>query len=600
MDLIYTYAIMKTYHDEIGMDYIDSFRPILIGILKSNGNKSLNEIQLEIQGKYSFALPQHVLQILIDRLVKEDIIERRNKIYGLSDKGKNYDLKIMDEKVILDDVRLLISDIKEYIKNESSEDIPFEQINDILMLFINKNLDPMLGYIRGKGFKDEMKIKMENNFNKYEKMICEYVHKLEEESTQYKIFRDIILGAVINLSFNINSLSQPEKKFEAIEVFLDTNILFSVLNLHYPEFNEPTKELVQMLQSELFKLKIFDFTVKEAENYLNNCSEYPPKYIKKIKVNSVCANLKLEKNMNSWEIKNLTFNIKSKLKDYNIELMTTEVNPFSGSYRPRNKKLISKLREFKPNQPPNAANHDIAAIEMIKKIRGNSKFNNIETSKAIFLTADGFLSEFNSIEHNNTIPEVIVDRFLTCIVWLKNPSINIPLESLIANCCRDCFINKHLWERFLNNVDDLKRSELLKSDDFSALIYYGLAENILRKYNDERDVDKLTPEQTLIEINRELETFQTDSVKSKSLIEDLKKEKEKNIRKFIEDYLRIIRYVIALVLIIISIYIYYIKSNILIAISLVLISLILYGIGPSKKIWDIIGNKLYIRAISGQ
>jgi len=117
------------------------------------------------------------------------------------------------------------------------------------------------------------------------------------------------------------------------------------------------------------------------------------------------------------------------------------------------------MKKYKPKQPRVSQNHDIAAIEKIREIRKHNRIR-IEDSKALFLTSDGNLSKFNPIEmehrKNVTVCKVVLDRFLTSILWLKHPDVKLSLETLIATCYRDIFIDVRIWNRFYDTIQELK------------------------------------------------------------------------------------------------------------------------------------------------
>jgi len=72
--LIYTYALNKALDvDNKGKDYIDAFTPFAIEYLKDpkRGSK-LESIQKGIKGKYKFIIPMHIIDLILERLRKDE------------------------------------------------------------------------------------------------------------------------------------------------------------------------------------------------------------------------------------------------------------------------------------------------------------------------------------------------------------------------------------------------------------------------------------------------------------------------------------------------------------------------------------------------
>jgi len=122
----------------------------------------------------------------------------------------------------------------------------------------------------------------------------------------------------------------------------------------------------------------------------------------------------------------------------------------------------------------------------------------MERAKAFFLTSDMRLAKYNFLEMGHkdraTICEVIPDRLLTNILWLKNPNLirEIPLDSIIAMHSRHLFIDKDVWRRFLETVQELRKNGNIDEKDVSILLYDTNIQEVLRNYGPE-DAGKVDP-----------------------------------------------------------------------------------------------------------
>jgi hypothetical protein len=193
------------------------------------------------------------------------------------------------------------------------------------------------------------------------------------------------------------------------------------------------------------------------------------------------------------------------------------------TYQPISDELRDIIIKWKPLKVLSSQNHDLAAIEEIKEIRGHP-VRKIEDSKALFLTSDSILSRLNLIDmshkENGTVNEVILDRLMSCILWLKDPHAKPPIKSIIAAYSRDLFIKRRIWDRFYELLRQLKQEGSVDDENISTLFYHNYIESVLREF-DESEVDKNTPEFVLGEIEKSARLKEEEQLRS---IEEKEKE----------------------------------------------------------------------------
>ena len=135
-------------------------------------------------------------------------------------------------------------------------------------------------------------------------------------------------------------------------------------------------------------------------------------------------------------------------------------------------------------------NHDLAAIERIAILRKNV-VRRIESAKALFLTSDMRLCKYDFYERGHkgreTLCEVIPDRLLTNILWLKHPNTvkDLSITSIISMHSRHLFIDREVWTRFFRTINDLRKKGSIDERDISILIYDRHIQDILKTYNRE-------------------------------------------------------------------------------------------------------------------
>ena len=494
-------------------------------------------------------------------------MEQRWRI-KLTDKGLKYLERFESEREIERKINELLEDIRDYLNKKFQLSLDSNEIYKILLLFINENISSVIEFFNPGERITTIGIPTKKN-RKYGKELVSYFEIAEKQKPVfYKTLQDIVYGSMISTLASNKNIAEANKKFKHTQVFLDSNFLLSLLELHFPELNKPVIELFNLLRLYKFKLKVFDFTIDEIVNVLRNYLNEQHLYVPDIQVNSIYSNLKSL----GWtveDVREFIQKIEEQILSLDILIEPTNIN--IKNYKPKKEEYLSKILEYKPFQNSRARNHDLVVIEKIKEIRSSPK-REIEKSKAFFLTSDLKLAKFNFIvmEHKQraTICEVIPDRLLTNILWLKNPIIkkDIPLTSIIAIHSREVFIDREIWKRFYENLKKLKKEKNINDKDLSMIFYNHHIEQVLSGF-DASEIDKITPDLILEEIQKTSRTIDLDKQKEieeqkiffeeKIVEKELQKEREKenelikikknlnkSCRKKVNNYINIISWIV--------------------------------------------------------
>lgn len=500
--LIYTYALIKSLYDR-GKDYIDSFWPFAVKVLPRGKFVDLSSIQRNLREKFDLEIPLHVLRTILNRAKRTDYIEQKNERYKLTERGFEYSDTLETDKEVERRINALLEDMEQFF-DERNISLSPEQIRDILLSFIRKDIEHLVEFINPSATLSELAVpKPEGNEN----LLIGWIKAAEQRKPEhYKTFQDMLLGSIISVVLYAEEPSEmteiSTRRFKHCQVFLDTNFVFFILDLHVPEFNEPAKELFNLLKKYGFDLKVFDFTVNEICRVISGYPRESFRYPTTISVATLYSSLK-KKGWTNTDAKDFITNIEDILDKEGIKIeWGTDVD--LKTYNPTNEELRNLMGRYKSSQNLFAQNHDLAAIEKIKGLRGKPA-RKIEDARVFLLTSDGRLSRFNFIEmghkENGTVCEVILDRLLTSILWLKDPSTRPPLKSIIAVHSRDLFIKRKVWDRFYEVLQQLRQEEKVKDENISMLFYHAYIEDALKEF-DETKVDEITPEFVLEKIEQ--------------------------------------------------------------------------------------------------
>jgi hypothetical protein len=273
--------------------------------------------------------------------------------------------------------------------------------------------------------------------------------------------------------------------------------------------------LTNFAKEPTIQLKVFDFTLREVvivlQNYIPNMSNYIPD----VKVRSVYSKLK-SKGWTRTNLREYLVNIETYLAEKKIQIEPTKID--LNNFILDNPDYRLKMNQYKPNQRPWAQSHDLAAIKLVKDQRP-SLIHNFEKSKALFITSDKKLANYNFIEWGHkihgTIAEVFPDSVITNILWLKNPQIleDISIETIISMHSKGGIIDNNIWSRFISIVKELRIKENINDKDIALLIYDSrIQDDLVYVKHDELTEDWV--QSKIVRAKRELEEEEKSKIEA--------------------------------------------------------------------------------------
>jgi hypothetical protein len=490
---IINYSLIKSIYEN-RKDYLDTFVPfLLISFPEDYLELNIDELPKQIEIKTGLKIPEFTINTIITRATRSSYLKRKEKKVLLTDKGKNFKSEIIYKRQEEErKINALIQDINNFINDKYSKRFSNEDIFELLLFFVRKYQTPLVNFFNSKN----MNQKWDENIHENENFLIEYLNLAKTQKPgEFEILKRIFYGALISTIINKENISEINKKFSGLQIFLDTNFVFSIMDLHYPYICKPAKELFELLKKNNFKLKVFDFTINEMTRVLQRYTKESYKYFPDIKVDSIYSHLK-SKGWTRDDCFLFISKIEKKINNLGIEIEYTAID--LDKYEIPEDDKFSKISQYKPEQNVFGLKHDICVIEEIKKRRKKPK-REIETCEVIFLSSDIRLTNYNFIEfghkENQTISEVISDRLFTDLLWLKSPEKDkeIPFE-MVLSTQTELLIDRQIWDKFYDNLEKLKNENKITDSDITNLIYYHWLEE---KLSSIQDPSKITPEFTL-------------------------------------------------------------------------------------------------------
>lgn len=552
---ICTYALTATLRER-GLDLIDVLSTFVLQALSKEKHMDVMTLQARMRNGavVKGEIPLHVLNTLLKRLKKSQYVEtgnemRVNKETGAeeavavckrSEKGEERLNEISQtEQQLKGNVDDLCREIILYLKNKHRISLTPENAYATLMAFIRKNSDCLLQLISKTTSLHDHIFSVSR---KTEKCFLDYVSfARDRNSTHFKTFCSLVYGSILRFTMFTETTDVAEiasRKMKPCLVYLDTNFAFSALGMHQEIENRAARELVDLLKKSKFEIRIFDFTIYEMQRVMRGYPNYL-RYKGKYPLQGTSYGLYDRLASEQWTetmTREFIRNIRNRLVDLGFRIEEIPEHKLI-EYESVDEDRRSLFVQRKPRQSKLSRTHDLAAIEIIQRKRAGRVYS-IENSKVFFLTSDRVLSDFDYrvVGHmdDGSISEVILDRLLANILWLKDASLEFPVETIIAANSRHFFVSMRVWEAFYERLREQFDKNNITENDVATLFYNDFIEDALSEI-DGKDVDSVTDD-LISECIKKANTEREMALKTETTIirEEIESQAKQRAEEFIE------------------------------------------------------------------
>lgn len=578
--ILYTYSMIKTLYDE-DKPYLEMFFPFVIFTIQKKCS-SLNKLEKEIQQKFWLNIPLLTLKDIVKNLIRkwyiEDIeLKNINKSEIISTKKwiDKYSSYFDKNKEIISEISGLLTEIQNTIREYEWENYSDTEIYSSLTDIIKNNFENFFWYYSPFS-KDNMSIK-NNHTKKIDILISKYIlGELNNNWKNIKILKKIVYWALMCSILWESEINKEIKwtKMDNLVVYIDTNIIFSLLWYHWKNSKKGLEQLIKLIKENNIKVKVFSFSIDEAINYIQYFQNNGKEYIKWMEVDSIYQYftdkwyndsdiIKIIDTLDQ-EIENLwievddiqTNKLSKKIEDYDIETLKNQ------NYTKKQLDILSKFN----CKNKNAKEHDIFVIESLKELRWKNSPRRIELSKYLFLTNDYNLYLTDCIINNKgfeiwKIPNIIYSSILSNYLWIKNPSWESDIQIPIAFSSLESYwiIDDKVWHSFCDKVDDMKEKKEISEWEVSMLISSEeIKKQLIRvSHNSDKKVSKKLVTKSIENVKKTIQKNNKNNTdkKNKGLL-------ELSAKKYSKFYTIIIFTFIIICLIVFFIkWVFYLNSN---------------------------------------
>lgn len=470
----YTFALIKALYDD-RQDLLTTLRPFLLGVLRMDSTVSVTEAKAALIAQQAMDIPVHVLQKCAESAEAAGLLS-----IGRSSVGNvQYTLTPVGAQEALDDASL--ANVKRRVRHataflaeclkERGMPLDVAEVDASLRRLIARNLETVVGFVVKGGVDKQLDVKTESAI---ESMLADCVtFAAQTEPAVYETLKDLVYGSVV-----LATLSQGDDQLfetvgsplDGLVAYVDTNWIMGVLELDTPARNLAASELTRLARQTGIQLKMLDFVVKEARALLKHYEDEYDTGRLPIDPGSVFMQMKM-RGMKPSDVLLLRSRLVETLDAHCISIEPTGIDPMR--YEPEEPTWIDSLTVQRRAVTTRAALIDLAAIGYVRSQREGS-VPDLESSRFVLLSCDGNLARFNAHRMGHaaagTFPEVVVDKVLTTVLWLKNPGLDVPLDAVVAAHSRGLLHRQAVWFQVVAELSKAANEGRASRQDISVFL----------------------------------------------------------------------------------------------------------------------------------
>lgn len=481
-DNITLIAAVRTLHSE-GNDLLAAVSSLVLHCIDKE-DSPLSEVKQRFQKAYITEIPEDMLRTILKRLKHKNLVEYESKFSNIRLKipeGVQRRSDLQDSTSSLQrEFSSLIEGMKVYY---ASRKYPLPgNFEKELIDFIDQNIGDTSSLMSGSGV-----------VGCNQKRVAGYIACIEKsDPAKFKLLQNVFFGRVYIDIIKTRSDYSKNVTLKPVKIYLDTNIILSVLGFDDKADKQRADELLQILrQTPKIELLVFDETVSEARQRIHYASNEMQTYSSNIAVDSLAFRLK-RAGYTKESLVPMIENLETSITDQGIKIVPLPtVNEESKVYKEVSESINSESVKLDRQKAPKTLRHDTLILCAIKALRENMTSNLFEKSQQIFVTPDIAINAVsrNQAKKIHTYPLSISVIEIVSTLWMRHIGNEDIANSLIRQSImayvRERAISQSLWNKFIAAIEEAKNNNRLTRDDIAMIISDDETRRILAEKQDD-------------------------------------------------------------------------------------------------------------------
>ena len=473
-------AILKINWDYRGIDYIENFVPIIVECARISPDEVISVPQMHklVTKHFGLNLPHHALRLIISRARKRGYFRRDSHVlYKVREKCDRLDFSLTKTKVETT-YDTVLTRLRAYAHTHHGVSWSTSDSETAVSDFIDDDSLTLLFNIGGR-------TRQNPRSRSSQFIVASFVDYSRKSDPD--LLRNIELlaqGQYFANALYLPHASGIKKRFRNTSLYLDTTFLMYATGFAGRHRAEPCLELLELIGQYGADLKCFSGTLNEIHGILDACAArlktgqlryaYGPTIEYFVETRKTASDLEL-----------MVARLPGQLKRLGVKVV--DLPPFDNYDHQVDESELEALLEHRIKyKNPRAKVHDTNCISAIARIRQGRRVRDVEDCRALFVTTNSLLVEatrqyYDTDEAGASVAFAITDNALANLLWLKNPTAApiLPRKRLIADAYAAMQPSEDLWNRYLREIQSLKETDKVTTEDYMLLRYSLTAKSAL-------------------------------------------------------------------------------------------------------------------------
>lgn len=342
------------------------------------------------------------------------------------------------------------------------------------MNYVEVLAEPILGaVVDGDPVVDLPKIEAEGAIvtNRFVLDLC----KKEPEAFEYLV--TVVKGSMLaNVLFLPEAFSGGRARLAEVEIYLDTPIVLRGLGYAEEPYRVPAEELLELLEGEGAKLRIFEHTLHEVEGVLDGAAATYRTGVQKDHFPGDVVDYYASEDFSRSDVEMVIAALPTRLENRKIEVVDTPDHTEDARFS--EKELEEALKEGINYGRHGTMVKDLDSLTAVYRLRDGEARRHIESADAILVTTNSTLAHvsrvfFGDVMGSRSVPVCMSDHALAAIAWLMNPSQvpDLPRSQIIATSFAALNPPDEVWRKYLAEIRHLQERGELTEEQVGLLLY---------------------------------------------------------------------------------------------------------------------------------
>ena len=473
-------AVLKVNWDK-GHDYIDNFVPFALeAVTKSKADAlTVSDVQAYIQNQFGLKIPQGAINTLLRRLASHGYVKKQAGVYVRTGMLVDTDISVALADALRQQ-RALFSSLMNFANKRGKANWSEDDAANALLSYLETEFLPILAaQINGHPI-----LTAATHPTSSEIVVSEFIVEVSDKDPEtFSFLETVTKGHMLATALFIPNISEVSKKFENLAVFLDTKILLRALGLEGKGQQDYCKEFLSLLYESNVSLYCFDVTVEEVRRVLTK-AEYLLRNPREVNRTFLVYEHFLARGLSPSDVEIILNNLPLALQ--RLRIYEKERPKQTNELGLDENRLRECLKAEMPNQTDEALFHDLDCLTAIHRLRKGHISSQIEACRYLFISPTTAVAKASSVFFNEhygqaSVPLCINDHTIATLAWVKQPELDNGLQRsrLIATAFAALQPSPKLWKQYLDEVERLKGTGRISSDDYHLLRFSTVARSAL-------------------------------------------------------------------------------------------------------------------------